>query len=187
MTKESQIIASKLPFLRFSSIPEHQLMMSQSSGKNFNIFPKAAADISLSQSQNDLSAVTTTSNEVAKMIVLHPGSRNLQLGLVKDGIPKTIPHVIARKPKNDVSSITTENPMLILESRFADNNGIDRKSNNPLSEDSVKQMLSFRQKCLKRKPMPNLQSQVRFIHVHFCLFVYFRFPHGMNHFQDQRK
>lgn len=33
----------------------------------------------------------------SKTIVIHPGSRNLRLGLATDALPKTIPMVIARK------------------------------------------------------------------------------------------
>lgn len=33
----------------------------------------------------------------SKTIVIHPGSRNLRIGLATDALPKTIPMVIARK------------------------------------------------------------------------------------------
>jgi actin-related protein 8 len=33
----------------------------------------------------------------SKVVVIHPGSRNLRIGLASDALPKTIPMVIARK------------------------------------------------------------------------------------------
>ena len=33
----------------------------------------------------------------SKVIVIHPGSRNLRIGLASDALPKTIPMVIARR------------------------------------------------------------------------------------------
>ena len=35
----------------------------------------------------------------SKVIVIHPGSQNLRIGLASDALPKTIPMVIARKWK----------------------------------------------------------------------------------------
>lgn len=33
----------------------------------------------------------------SKIIVIHPGSQNLRIGLANDALPKTVPMVIARK------------------------------------------------------------------------------------------
>lgn len=35
----------------------------------------------------------------SKVIVIHPGSQNLRIGLASDALPKTVPMVIARKSK----------------------------------------------------------------------------------------
>ena len=38
----------------------------------------------------------------SKVIVIHPGSQNLRIGLASDALPKTIPMLIARKwPRNE--------------------------------------------------------------------------------------
>jgi actin-related protein 8 len=37
----------------------------------------------------------------AKVIVIHPGSQNLRIGLASDPLPKTVPMVIARKWKHN--------------------------------------------------------------------------------------
>ena len=38
-----------------------------------------------------------------KIIVIHPGSQNLRIGLASDALPKTVPMVIARKWENSES------------------------------------------------------------------------------------
>lgn len=39
----------------------------------------------------------------SKVIVIHPGSQNLRIGLASDALPKTVPMVIARKWKDNES------------------------------------------------------------------------------------
>ena len=39
----------------------------------------------------------------SKVIVIHPGSQNLRIGLASDALPKTVPMVIARKWKQSES------------------------------------------------------------------------------------
>jgi actin-related protein 8 len=39
----------------------------------------------------------------AKVIVIHPGSQNLRIGLAKDALPKTVPMVVARKWRENES------------------------------------------------------------------------------------
>ncbi|KAF3048906.1 actin-like protein arp8 [Didymella keratinophila] len=51
--------------------------------------PADEADVSLDSSKTDIS----------KLIVIHPGSQNLRIGLGSDALPKTIPMVIARRWK----------------------------------------------------------------------------------------
>ena len=38
-----------------------------------------------------------------KIIVIHPGSQNIRIGLASDALPKTVPMVIARRWKNNES------------------------------------------------------------------------------------
>ena len=45
-----------------------------------------------------------------KIIVIHPGSQNLRIGLASDALPKTVPMVIARKWKNNESEEGDEEP-----------------------------------------------------------------------------
>lgn len=47
------------------------------------------------QDQDDLSG--------AKVIVIHPGSQNMRIGLANEPMPKTVPMVIARKAKQNES------------------------------------------------------------------------------------
>ncbi|KAF2135918.1 uncharacterized protein K452DRAFT_303194 [Aplosporella prunicola CBS 121167] len=48
-------------------------------------------------------AVATQEAIGSKVIVIHPGSQNMRIGLASDALPKTVPMVIARKwPQNEV-------------------------------------------------------------------------------------
>jgi len=40
----------------------------------------------------------------SKIIIMHPGSQNLRIGLASDALPKTIPMVVARRPKQSSSA-----------------------------------------------------------------------------------
>jgi actin-related protein 8 len=46
----------------------------------------------------------------AKVIVIHPGSQNLRIGLASDALPKTVPMVIARKWKHNESENAEPSP-----------------------------------------------------------------------------
>lgn len=39
----------------------------------------------------------------SKIVVIHPGSQNLRIGLASDAIPKTIPMVVARRSEENES------------------------------------------------------------------------------------
>jgi len=41
----------------------------------------------------------------SKIIIMHPGSQNLRLGLASDALPKTIPMVVARRLKQSSSTV----------------------------------------------------------------------------------
>lgn len=47
-------------------------------------------------------------NTFSKIIVIHPGSQNLRVGLASDALPKTIPMVVARKSQKNESEAATE-------------------------------------------------------------------------------
>jgi actin-related protein 8 len=53
----------------------------------------------------DENGETTVDQETAgsKVIVIHPGSQNLRIGLASDALPKTVPMVIARRSKHNES------------------------------------------------------------------------------------
>jgi len=46
----------------------------------------------------------------SKVIVIHPGSQNLRIGLATDALPKTVPMVIARKWRNNESEENSGEP-----------------------------------------------------------------------------
>ena len=47
----------------------------------------------------------------SKVIVIHPGSQNLRIGLASDALPKTVPMVIARKWKFSESEESGAEPL----------------------------------------------------------------------------
>ncbi|KAK5009861.1 actin-like protein arp8, partial [Cryomyces antarcticus] len=61
-----------------------------------NGLPVTDVDVEM---EDDVPAEGEASSEAAgsKVIVIHPGSQNLRLGLASDALPKTVPMVIARK------------------------------------------------------------------------------------------
>ncbi|KAL2355511.1 actin-related protein [Cryomyces antarcticus] len=61
-----------------------------------NGLPVTDVDVEM---EDDVPAEDEASSEAAgsKVIVIHPGSQNLRLGLASDALPKTVPMVIARK------------------------------------------------------------------------------------------
>ncbi|KAK0662731.1 putative actin-related protein 8 [Lasiodiplodia hormozganensis] len=58
-------------------------------------------DVNAEEEEN---GATTASQEAfgSKIVVIHPGSQNLRIGLASDALPKTVPMVLARKwPENE--------------------------------------------------------------------------------------
>jgi actin-related protein 8 len=51
------------------------------------------------ETMEDADVSYASRTDISKLIVIHPGSQNLRIGLGSDALPKTIPMVIARKWK----------------------------------------------------------------------------------------
>jgi actin-related protein 8 len=51
------------------------------------------------ETMEDVDVSFASRTDISKLIVIHPGSQNLRIGLGSDALPKTIPMVIARKWK----------------------------------------------------------------------------------------
>lgn len=47
----------------------------------------------------------------SKIVVVHPGSQNLRIGLASDALPRTVPMVIARKWNQTESEDESEGPL----------------------------------------------------------------------------
>ncbi|KAF2236139.1 actin-like ATPase domain-containing protein [Viridothelium virens] len=61
----------------------------------------------------DETAASASGQEVwgSKIVVVHPGSQNLRIGLASDALPRTVPMVIARKWSSTESEDETEGPL----------------------------------------------------------------------------
>ena len=67
---------------------------------NSNDAPQSGADIDMNDDvdMEDSGELLTGQDALgSKVIVIHPGSQNLRIGLASDALPKTVPMVIARK------------------------------------------------------------------------------------------
>jgi len=47
----------------------------------------------------------------SKVVIIHPGSQNLRIGLASDALPKTIPMVVARKCRPTVNAQLVDEPI----------------------------------------------------------------------------
>ncbi|OAD05586.1 hypothetical protein MUCCIDRAFT_140793, partial [Mucor lusitanicus CBS 277.49] len=85
-------------------------------------------------------------------IVIHPGSRNLRIGLASEAFPISVPHVIARKLKTPVNT-TADHHM-----------DIDQPEVNQEEYDyalqEIRGELRWRMKNAKRRAVPNAEGQV---------------------------
>ncbi|KAL0093135.1 hypothetical protein F4703DRAFT_1902984 [Phycomyces blakesleeanus] len=82
--------------------------------------------------------------EWADTIVIHPGSRNLRIGLASEAFPKTVPHVIARHIAQPIPEIPDEE--------------VDEENEEAIEE--IKGELKWRMKSAKRRAVPNAEGQV---------------------------
>ena len=67
---------------------------------NPNEAPPSGADLDMDEDAGMEDAGEPLTGQDAlgsKVIVIHPGSQNLRIGLASDALPKTVPMVIARK------------------------------------------------------------------------------------------
>lgn len=70
-----------------------------------NELPLPDGDMDIDDEVAEDGAGTLTGQDAlgSKVIVIHPGSQNLRIGLATDALPKTIPMVVARKWRNNES------------------------------------------------------------------------------------
>lgn len=75
--------------------------------------PGVEADVDMDdQGVADEGSGTSSDPEAngSKVIVIHPGSQNLRIGLASDALPKTVPMIIARKSRENESEGKTIEP-----------------------------------------------------------------------------
>jgi actin-related protein 8 len=109
------------------------------------------------QEAEDQSSEEETEQNGGKVIVIHPGSRNLRIGLASQTFPYTIPMVIAR-PSAATFKVLPPLPLRIRE---------DPESQEPLFgqtfEDGVQKIdaiLKARLKAAKKRTVPNARELV---------------------------
>jgi len=69
---------------------------------SLNDAPQSGADIDMNDDvdMEDVGEPLTGQDALgSKVIIIHPGSQNLRIGLASDALPKTVPMVIARRWK----------------------------------------------------------------------------------------
>ncbi|KAK4519550.1 uncharacterized protein ATC70_009786 [Mucor velutinosus] len=128
--------------------------------KGYNILP--TRNITSNYAKNDTSyfpghkagsdeLLPNAEEEWRDTIVIHPGSRNLRIGLASEAFPISVPHVIARKLKTPVNTAD-------------DHMDIDQPEVNQEEYDyaleEIRGELRWRMKNAKRRAVPNAEGQV---------------------------
>ena len=92
--------------LRLLLEERRNLMISKAKDKDRNFAKGGDADVADQDVDMDEDAVEEDEDDVSgeeipgsKIVIIHPGSQNLRIGLASDALPKTLPMVVARKSK----------------------------------------------------------------------------------------
>ncbi|KAI8645916.1 hypothetical protein BD408DRAFT_449924 [Parasitella parasitica] len=132
--------------------------------KGYNILP--TRNITSNYSKNDTSyfpghktgseeLLPSAEEEWRDTIIIHPGSRNLRIGLASEAFPISIPHVIARK-FNAMADTTNDDD--------DDDMDVDQPELNQEEYDyaleEIRAELRWRMKNAKRRAVPNAEGQV---------------------------
>ncbi|ORE03467.1 actin-like ATPase domain-containing protein [Rhizopus microsporus var. microsporus] len=144
-TKEEPRKKHKQPRFKYTNFPV----------KGYNILP--TRNITSSFAKTDASfipgnkagaedIVPNATEEWRDIIIIHPGSRNLRIGLASEAFPITVPHVIARRMNTNLP-VDTEQDTELTE-----------KQEEALNE--IKSELKWRMKNAKRRAVPNAEGQV---------------------------
>ncbi|KAF9934530.1 actin-like protein arp8 [Linnemannia zychae] len=125
-----------------------------------------------------------------KVIVIHPGSRNLRIGRASDAYPIVTPHCIARRTRVPPSStsesgvvVESEAPVTVVTTTTEESSGGNQDKDDEMDVDEdededethtpvpdvindrflqeIEYDLKMRMKAAKRKPVNNAKSQVR--------------------------
>ncbi|OBZ83100.1 putative actin-related protein 8 [Choanephora cucurbitarum] len=124
--------------------------------KGYNILP--TRNITSTFARNDTSYFTgqkAGSKDIAPdpeeewrdTVVIHPGSRNLRIGLASEAFPISVPHVIARRQNQPPAQQDSLTPPADQEKREA-------------ALRDIRNELKWRMKNAKRRVVPNAESQV---------------------------
>ncbi|KAI8099459.1 uncharacterized protein BX664DRAFT_253659 [Halteromyces radiatus] len=104
-------------------------------------------------------------------IIIHPGSRNLRIGLASEAYPITVPHVIARRmkytnqPRTATRTTTSDIDAMQVDDEEQQNNNDDDddEEKREQHDDAIREMrneLNWRMKNAKRRTIPNADNQV---------------------------
>ncbi|KZF22716.1 chromatin remodeling complex subunit [Xylona heveae TC161] len=133
-----------------------------SSGKNDLPLPDADVDMD-EEAQADEAGGAATEPLGSKVVVIHPGSYNLRIGLASDALPKSVPMVIARKWKESEAEERGGEPKPKRVKRESDG-GVDH--DRMFGEEFATQYttmssdLKIRMRNNKRRVLPNSKELV---------------------------
>ncbi|KAG2203224.1 hypothetical protein INT46_002506 [Mucor plumbeus] len=127
--------------------------------KGYNILP--TRNITSNFAKNDTSyfpghkaggeeLLPNTEEEWRDTIIIHPGSRNLRIGLASEAFPISVPHVIARKlntPVNGDDKMDIDQPEI-------------NQDEYDYALEELRGELRWRMKNAKRRAVPNAEGQV---------------------------
>jgi hypothetical protein len=87
--------------------------------------------------------------EPSKVVVIHPGSNFLKIGLASDAFPKIVPHVIAKPSTRKEYELNME--------EYPENINEDDE-NNPIVD--IEEILKLKLQAAKKRVPPNMHNQV---------------------------
>lgn len=121
-----------------------------------NDAPQSGADIDINDDvdMEDPGELLTGQDALgSKVIVIHPGSQNLRIGLASDALPKTVPMVIARRGKVSESEEDGSEP---APKRRKTDDGIELEPEKIFGEEvraSYAQVASVTKACAVHQPV----------------------------------
>lgn len=116
----------------------------------------SAKNVQSAYQQSDVSYFTRRRagelpTDTSQVIVLQYGSRNFKVGLAKDALPRTLPHVIAYRPGGGTGRDRRDGPIA--------SPPLPRES-VAISEEDLQTRLAHRYKTARKKPPPNIYTSL---------------------------
>lgn len=124
----------------------------------------SAKNVQSAYQQSDISYFTRRKagelpTDTSQVIVLQYGSRNFKVGLAKDALPRTLPHVIAYRPEGGGSRRDGGDGRIASSAPLSVPVPVPRET-VAINEEDLQTRLAQRYKTARKKPPPNIYSSL---------------------------